>query len=252
MFTQNTVTVVTAATGHHNLVKCLASVQQQTYGPVEHFVVIDGPERETSVREAMSKLGQPARPVHVIGLPYATGRENWCGHRIYGATAFLVNSEFIAFLDEDNWFEPDHVESLVSAVRATQSQWAFSLRNIVDADGQFIAPDNCESLGNLHHVYHTPAEVLIDTNCYLLPREVAARFAYAWYRPNPTPADELEADRLLCRALLQHCPRACSNRRHTVNYLLGTRPGGLRGDFFLRGNQLMQARYPQGLPWEPK
>ncbi len=173
MFTRETVTVVTAATGHRHLLRCLNSVQRQTYPHVEHFVVVDGDERLAQVQAVMAQLDRRDKAVHVIALPQATGKERWCGHRIYGAFSFLVNSEFISHLDEDNWFEPDHVETLVAPVLATQAQWAFSLRNIVDEDGNFITRDDSECLGNFHPVYDKPGIFHVDTNCYLLRREVA-------------------------------------------------------------------------------
>jgi hypothetical protein len=250
MFTRDTVTVVTAATGHRSLPRCLASVQRQTYPHVEHVVVIDGPEWEERVRQAVAQLGAGARPLRLMCLPQATGKERWCGHRIYAAVSFLSNAEFIAFLDEDNWFEPDHVESLVSAVRATGSHWAFALRNIVDEEGTYITRDDCESLGNLHHVWFHREHFHIDTNCYLLKREVAVQFAAAWYRPTRPPDGQLQPDTLLCRLLLQHCPQGCSNRKYTVNYAVGNRPDSVRAEFFLHGNQVMRNAYPQGMPWE--
>jgi len=250
MFTSQTVTVVTAATGHRNLQKCLQSVQRQTYPRLEHLVVIDGPEHDERVGRVLEQRGHSSRPLQVIHLPSPTGKDKWCGHRIYAAMSFLTNCEFICYLDEDNWFEPDHVESLVAALRGAGAQWAFALRNIVDEEGRFITRDECESLGNLHHVFNNQADVLVDTNCYLLRREVAVRFAPVWYRPTRPPGGEIEPDRLLCRLLLQHCPQVGTNRRHTLNYTVGNRPDSVRAEFFLYGNQVMHNAYPLGLPWE--
>lgn len=250
MFTQDTVTVVTAAIGHRNLLKNLASVQQQTYRRVEHFVVIDGLEHRRQVEATIAELPETSQPLQVIVLPHATGKDRWCGHRIYGAMSFLVNSEFVCYLDEDNWFEPDHVESLVAVIQATESKWGFSLRNIVDENGQFIAPDLCESLGNLHPVFNAPGVHLVDTSCYMLRREVAVQFAPAWYGQTRPGRGAMERDRLVCKTLLEECPQVCSTRRHTLNYTVGNRPDSVKAGFFLRGNEVMRRKYPGGLPWE--
>src|SRR5690349_16706528 len=131
MFTTGTVTVVSAATGHRRLADCVRSVRAQTFPQMEHWIVVDGEERRNGVEGALRDVRHER--LRVIVLPEATGREAWCGHRIYGAMSLLVNSEFVCFLDEDNTFEPDHVASLVEAIRATRGgQWAFALRNIVD------------------------------------------------------------------------------------------------------------------------
>ncbi len=250
MFTGDTVTVVTAAVGHRDLPRCLASVQRQTYPQVRHFVVVDGVEHLAKVKDLLAKQVDANVPLDALCLPHPTGKDRWCGHRIYAAMSYLVNSEFVAFLDEDNWYEPDHVESLVRAIRSTDSDWAFSLRNIVSANGSFVTRDECESLGNLHHVFFDKEHFHIDANCYLLKREIAVQFSQAWYRPTRPPDASLQADTLLCESLLKHCPQGCSNRKYTVNYAVGNRADSVRADFFLRGNQVMHNAYPEGLPWE--
>jgi hypothetical protein len=251
MFTTNSVAVVTAATGHRNLGKCLESVQRQTFGDVRHWVVADGRERLAAVEAAMGAVGTEGHPRHLITLPEATGKDDWCGHRIYAAASFLVNTEFVCFLDEDNWFEPDHVASLVAAIRATGSTWGFALRNIVGQDGKFIVRDVSESLGNLHHVFNDKNEFLIDTNCYMLPREMAVATAAVWYSPTVPPPPAVSPDRAMCRRALAEFPRVCSNRKHTVNYTVGTRgAGSVGGEFFVAGFQAMRMAYPAGLPWE--
>jgi glycosyltransferase involved in cell wall biosynthesis len=249
MFTSETVTVVTAATGHQNLVKCVQSVQLQTYPGVEHYIVVDGEERLEAVTVALGAARLGARPLRTVVLPQPTGKDNWCGHRIYAATSFLVNSEFVAFLDEDNWLEPTHIESLVVAVRETGSLWAFSLRNIVDEHGDFVARDACESLGNLHHVFDRPGETFVDTNCYLLPREVAVAISAAWYGQTRPPDGRVEPDRLVSSMLFSWFPNACSNKAHTLNYTIGNRPDSVRAEYFHYGNAAMRQRYPDRPPW---
>jgi hypothetical protein len=250
MFSADTVTIVTAATGHEKLVNCLRSVQRQSYAHVEHVIVVDGPEWQERVQEVVTQAEPSQKPVHVVQLPQATGRNNWSGHRIYAAMPYLLNSEFISYLDEDNWFDPDHVETLIFAIRKTQSRWAFSLRKICDFNGNVIALDNCESLGNLHHVFLNKGHFHIDTNCYLLHREVAVRCSPLWYRQGRWTEGKLGPDTLVCRMLLKHHPKTCTNRKHTLNYTVGSQAGSVRAEFFLRGNQVMRELYPSGLPWE--
>ena len=250
MFSAGTVAVITAATGHEKLVNCLRSVQRQTFAHVEHYVVADGPQWQDRVREAVSQVQPVTKPLHVLELPHATGQSNWSGHRIYGALPYLVNSEFVAYLDEDNWYDPDHLESLLSALRQTQTRWAFSLRKIRDPSGNFVAFDNCESLGNLHHVFLNDQLFHIDTNCYLLHRELAVECSPVWYRQGRWPQGQPGPDTLLCQVLLKRHPQTCTNRKHTLNYTVGDHPDLLKAGFFLRGNQVMRERYPNGLPWE--
>jgi hypothetical protein len=212
--------------------------------------VVDGAAREPATRAAVRGVSTGPKSPRVIVLPEATGEQDWCGHRIYGAASFLVNTEFVCFLDEDNWFDPEHVGSLVAAARAGRGHWAFSLRNIVDVDGALVAPDLCESLGSLHPVFSHASATHIDTNCYLLSRPLAVRTAHKWYLQTSAGDRIAKPDQAMCQALLARVPPACTNRRHTVNYTVGSRPGSVAVDFFLRGNAAMRERYPEGLPWE--
>ena len=245
MFTTDTVTVITAATGHRHLGRCVESVRRQTFPGVRHWLVADGPAREPAVRAAAG-----AGP-RVVTLPEPTGLRRWNGHRIYAAASLLANAEFVCFLDEDNWFDADHVATLVAAVRRTPgARWAFALRRIVDADGRPVCLDQCESLGTLHGPWADPADVHVDANCYLIARELAAEIAPAWYGPTRPGDGRPEPDRAVARLLIGRAGPLATNRRHTVNYTVGNRPDSVPAAFFLHGNRVLQERYPAGLPWE--
>src|SRR6188474_3105614 len=138
-----TVTVITATTGHAGLLRCVESVRDQTYNRLKHVVVVDGPKWSEKVDE---RLAEFEGDVEVLTLPWPTGLDRFNGHRIYGAFPFLLESDFVCWLDDDNWFDPRHIESLVQTVFKSGAPWAFCLRKIVDLDGNVLGVDNCESL----------------------------------------------------------------------------------------------------------
>jgi hypothetical protein len=226
------------------------SVQQQTFPRIEHLIVVDGIEARQKSLDVIQSAGPLPRKVYVVPLPFPTGKSGWCGHRIYGAYSFLCNTEFVSYLDEDNWFELDHVESLVTEIRRTNAAWGFSLRRIFDAEGNFVVLDQCESLGTLHPTFRSDDERLIDTNCFLMRRETAVVAAPGWY--NPIPPAGLGADRIVTKFLFTTAPNSCCTRRHTLNYTAGRSPQSVQPSFFVKGNAKMHARYPDGLPWEKR
>jgi len=126
------VTVITATTGNEKLYDALLSVKKQTYKNVEHYVVVDGQERKKDALKILNKFPD----VKLLVLPYATGKDNYNGHRIYGASTFLVNGKYVTFLDEDNYYEPDHIQSCVDVCEG--KEWVYSLRRIVDGEKNFI------------------------------------------------------------------------------------------------------------------
>ena len=152
--------------------------------------------------------------------------------KMYGYDRILVNC------DDDNWFEANHVESLLESIGSYQ--WAYSLRNI--AYGRCIVRDVCESLGYLHPVWNSPKEHHIDTNCYFLPKKVALHASSFWCKKE----DSRENDRQFYWALQKLFPRYTCTKEHTVNYNIHQKY--LR--FFLKGTKWMRQRYGKIMPWE--
>ncbi|MGD9670384.1 MAG: glycosyltransferase family 2 protein [Hyphomicrobiaceae bacterium] len=237
------VTVITPTTGNPKLREALESVASQSYANIQHLVVIDGLERSTAAKAVIAQ-----RPIDVIELPYATGKDRFNGHLIYGAATFLAKGELICFLDEDNWMDREHVKSLVAVLRAG-NEWAFSLRNIVDQEGQLICPDNCESLGKWPSIL-SPKDYLVDVSCFLLPKELAVKLAPIWNRKTREPG-VTEVDRMLTQVLRDRTRRFDSNYLYSLNYRAGSTGISVKANFFIEGNRKMAQKFSGRFPWDP-
>ena len=238
MESADTVTIITPTTGHANLHNLLLSVQKQTHPHLTHLLVVDGPAHEQRVKEILARPRPDTHPLHVLTLPWPTGLNRFNGHRIYAAASFLCASRYVSFLDEDNTFEPEHIESMLEALKRSDAKWAFSLRRIVDAAGVPITVDNCESLGPLHATAHDQRIYHVDTSCYLLPTELAAAVAPLWYR-QIGPDGSNTPDSIICQYLMKHTPRSACNMRYSVNYRVGNRPTSVKAGYFFNGNTIM-------------
>jgi glycosyltransferase involved in cell wall biosynthesis len=161
---------------------------------------------------------------------------------VFALAPFVVDEDIIFYLDDDNWYEPDHIESLASMIEEHDLGWAYSLRNIVDNEGNLICEDNCESLGchpNSHQQY------LVDNSCYAVRTDVARKHSHAWYVP-------IISDRNFQAELMRNRVRAGTTGRHTINYRLshdGT--GGMTKEKFLGNNEWMKQNRP-GFEWTKK
>jgi hypothetical protein len=226
------VTVVTATVGHPHLGRALQSVCDQTYANVRHWVVLDGPEVANDALPVCGRIWSHAhaRTATTLVLPERTGMDGWCSHRIYSAIPTLVSSEFVCFLDQDNWFEPEHVEELVAAARSSSDSVAYSLRSIHDPVKGFVCRDECQSLGPLAPSFDTPGEYHIDSNCWLLPTRLAWKFSTGWLQ-------KYQGDRRFARAIIAACPGLRCTHRYSVNYTVGSRAESPSADYFLHGNQ---------------
>jgi len=237
------VTIITPTTGTRYLNENLTSVSNQTYDNLEHLVVIDGPEYLKKSNETLMGFEDKT----IITLPHNTGAEGYNGHRIYGAFSYLVDSDYICFLDEDNWLEPEHIESLVKVCE--NNDWAFSLRKIVNSDSNYVCNDDCENLGKWESVL---GDKFVDVGCYFLPTRIAIQVSPAWYRRARHPDDQPEIDRLIMHYLLQYGFNYNTNGMYTLNYRVGNRKDSVQAEFFLRGNRMMEEKYNGEYPWRKK
>jgi len=218
------VTVIIPSTGTKDLARAVESVQRQTV-PCALIVVCDGPQYKDRVLVVAPDA--VVLPWNVGGRDPMTGTR-LLGHPMYAAMPFLCKTEYVAFLDEDNWYDPDHIERLLEACQGRP--WAFSLRKIW-VDDEYWCVDMCESLGNLRKCFDRD-EHLVDTSCFLVRRDVAMTIGSVWMHPH--------ADRPVTSYLLQTFPDAGCSFRATLNYAFQRRNDrGQRPEYFLIGNDLV-------------
>jgi glycosyltransferase involved in cell wall biosynthesis len=229
------VAVVTPTIGSSTLRKCIQSVQTQTYKDLTHYVFIDGKQFCEGVAEFTTGLPN----IQHVYLDENVGK-GWYGHRVYAACSFLVNSDVICYLDEDNWFDIHHVENLVSVLKEG-NDWAYSLRKIYDKEGNFLCEDNCESLGKWP-VYFDPGTFHIDTSSFAVRRDVAVRIGHAWY-------GQWGADRQFFGALKHHFPKYDCTGKYSLNYRLDGNSGSVSIQFFDQGNEVNKQKYQGKFPW---
>jgi glycosyltransferase involved in cell wall biosynthesis len=245
------VSIITPTTGNPFLAECIESVRAQTYKNVEHIVVVDGKERWQKADEILLAAEFPnGVNEHVCVLPYPTGTNRYNGHRVYGAATYFADGDYHIWLDDDNVLEPNHVESLVKLVQEKNLDWAFSLRKIIDKDGNLICFDDCESLGLWPSVLH-PQDFFVDVNCYFVKKNVAVGMSPVWYRKFREPG-QLEIDRAIAGTLMakQNNLKFDCTRDYTVRYRVGNTGLSVQSDFFIQGNQKMLQQYNGVLPWK--
>ena len=201
--------------------KCVESIQNQTYENLTHYVFLDGSEHYEKIHPVLYKnAGQ--RTIKTIQLEENVGK-GWYGHRVYAACGYLVNADVICYLDEDNWFEPNHVEKLVERIQKG-ADWAYSLRKIVDKEGNFVAEDNCESLGQWP-IYFNPDAYHIDTSSFMVKADIARKLSHAWF-------GQWGADRQFFNAAKQYFPNYACSKQYSLCYRLDGNPNSVTADFF--------------------
>jgi len=152
------------------------SVRRQTY-PTTHFVVADGAPRD-EVR---------GWPVEHIVLPRNHGDFGDTPHALGAISALSLGYDAIAFLDSDNWYLPNHVETMVAAQRRSGHPVVLAARSFHRLDGSLMAGLRDEE----NHA---------DTNCLFLSGEAARLVPLLAIKPK---AFAEVGDRIFWRALRQ-------------------------------------------------
>jgi glycosyltransferase involved in cell wall biosynthesis len=170
------------------LQKCHESVRQQTH-PAVHFLVADGFSRPEVLNWSAERI--------TLSRAHADGGDTPRG--VGSLSAMNPDFDAIAFLDADNWYLPDHIESMMKLHRQTGACVCTATRNIHRLDGSFMYVDNFDSDGHK----------FVDTNCLFLTRgafEILPLWAMMPKELAPS------ADRVIWSAIVRrgysraHCP----------------------------------------------
>ena len=144
------VPIATYNAGELLVERAIVSVQAQTYTEWEIVVVGDGCTDDTADR--IEALADPR--IRFFNLPFRTldaggSRERWLvsGSAPQNLAVELSRGEWLAPLDDDDEFLPDHLAVLLELARARHAELAYG--KIVRPDGQehFAAPPESEQIG---------------------------------------------------------------------------------------------------------
>jgi len=235
-----TATVIIPTTGSPELSKAIDSVSKQTY-TTTCYVVSDGLKNHSKTRNIVDSF--PGKNIEKCYLPLNVGANGFYGHRIYAAFTHLIDTDYVLYLDQDCWLEPNHVQSCIEKIEIDKKDWSYSLRNITDKDGNFLCKDDCESLGRWPVFSGDYSH--IDTNCYCLKTEHAIRLASVWH-------GGWGQDRVWFNVLSQNLPNYNCTGQYTVNYRVAGNEGSVKPEFFYFGNKIMNEKYNGAFPWRNK
>ncbi len=125
-----------------NLERNIQAVRGQTYQNVEHIII----KAQCSAGAGCEVCAQTAAlaasygygdngPRRYIALDVPGDRFGY-----YGRTLAIQSSDaqLISYLDDDNWWEPRHLESLVDALEKKEAAFAFSASYVRSAEGKLL------------------------------------------------------------------------------------------------------------------
>ena len=234
-----TAAVVTVTNGKRpgELLNCLMSVASQRGITPTHYILCDG-DFNTFVE---------LRRIHANGCVKVCywddkiGGNGYAGQRWLAAAPQLITEDVTFFCNDDDWFDPDHVKSIMDKIDEGYD-WAYSLRSVYDKDGQFLFDDNCEALGELHDTWNIPGHRFVDWCMWGMRTDLLKQISIVLNNPSP------QVDRMFYATAKQLFPKFVSTYKHTFNFRLGGHCG-VQKNFFEIGNQEILKRFNGNLPW---
>lgn len=198
------------------LKRCYESVKAQTVS-CHHIFVSDGfPHPMIDTLDV----------THIKVPPHADFGDT--PRAIGGAHAYSAGYDAVLLLDADNYFDPDHVATLLAHQRQTGADVITCGRALI----------HCETLATIAQCQESDGDVFVDTNCYLLTRK-AMPYMAAWGFKDPKKG--VIGDRIFWLTVQKsalkkaHCPRNGVNYVTTfaMHYLLHKLPVPERGKVIL-------------------
>jgi Glycosyl transferase family 2 len=187
-----------------SLGRAVRSVFAQDFqGRVQVLIGIDVKRGSEDVLQEIRTLCPANMAITVIDLGYSTSIAHGGVHTTrYGGAirtilSYSANSRLLAYLDDDDWWDPSHLKTLREAIEG--KSWAYSLRLFVDkATDKVLCKDEWDSVGVGKGInapvggFVAPSTLMLDKlKCVLVP----ALFSTAACR------DHTGEDRLVFHAL---------------------------------------------------
>ena len=121
------VSIITGTYINHRVLmsRCILSVANQTYNNFEHIIISDGPDE--MLKNKIKHLKNPRLRFFQLGRnwrSFTKGKSFGAMPRLAGT--LLAQGKYIAYLDDDNEYQPQHIEKLVCLIEEKRADFVFS------------------------------------------------------------------------------------------------------------------------------
>jgi len=175
------------------LTRAVRSIFRQDFAGSLHVVIgvdlaADNQAVRDAARAALSQLLEEC-PAHcrltVIDPGYSTARKrgglysNSSGGVMPTVLTLAADSRYVAYLDDDDWYGPEHITTLLDAVRGRA--WGFSLSWYVNpANAEPMCIDVLESAGPGRGAYRAALGGFVRPSCLMVDQMQCAEFLHHW------------------------------------------------------------------------
>jgi len=211
-----------------HLAPALHSVFAQRFpGRIHIMIGIDSIGGDLELIDAACAARPSNCAVQVFWPGYSTSRRHGGltppgdGGALRAVLTYLANSPYVAYLDDDNWWDPEHLYQLRRAM--DDAEWAFALRWFVQPETRRpVCVDIWESVGPGQGLFKENFGGFVDPSCLMINKVACPRAPQNWNFP--LEQDPMSADRSVFAFLSKnHKPRGTG--RPSVFYTLNANDG---------------------------
>jgi hypothetical protein len=183
------IAVVLQTIARPSVYRAIRSVFEQRLGGRIHLLIgVDRGEDDRDIRDYVrSAPDNVVCSIVNIGMSNATiyggVYSNRFGGSLRAALSLLANAQYVAYLDDDDWWDDSHLALMLTAL--ADAQWAFSLRRYVNPLTQAeIGEDRWESVGPGKGAYNEQFGGFVCPSCLALDKMHFAHLLHMWgYSP---------------------------------------------------------------------
>jgi SAM-dependent methyltransferase len=219
------VAVVIPTVGRSSLDRAVRSVYAQKFpGTIQILIGVDGSKREAGQFEELAHVAPPNCSLTVFDPGYSTSARrggfvpSGTGGALRTILSYAAHSRLLAYLDDDNWWGPEHLATLVQAMAG--HDWAYSLRWFVDAQTEMsLCIDRWESVGPDAGVFAKTFGGFVDPSCLMIDKVACEPVLRLWCSVLSGDKSGMSSDRPVFAYLRSH-GRSAGTGRATAYYVL--------------------------------
>ena len=190
------------------LARAVRSVFSQSFGGrIQILIGIDTPAGDPALLQSLGRECPATMHLSVLDPGYSTSARhgglypNRFSGGLRTVLTYLANSRLVAYLDDDNWWAPDHLASLVRTIEGVD--WAFSKRLFVEAaTDEPICVDQWESVGPDAGLFQEKFGGFVDPSSLMIDKIACHDLPPLWSLA--AFEDGSGEDRLVFKALKEH------------------------------------------------
>lgn len=192
-----------------SLLDAVQSVFRQTgVERVQTLIGVDGQLGDPRILDKVLKARPKGHAVAILDLGYSMAGRNGGlyadanGGAMRTVLSYAANSRYVAYLDDDNWWDTRHLSTLLAAIAG--KDWAYSLRWFVHQETREpLYIDIWESVGPGRGIFCEEFDGWVDPNCLMIDKLACEPVLRWWSIPLPQDAEKRTGDRMVYGALVR-------------------------------------------------